>query len=124
MDIQGRADIRQLMDVFYDRVKADHFIGMYFNDSHQIDWAVLLESMTDFWDNGLFYTGNYEGNPMQSHILVHQHQHMTQAHFEHWNAMFETCIDDMFDGENSERLKQLARSISHVIQDKLFKPAV
>jgi hemoglobin len=77
--------------------------------------------MTDFWDNAVFYSGNYEGNPMQSHLQIHQYMHLSQAHFDHWNILFEATIDALFEGKNTERLKNSARSISKVIQDKLFR---
>ena len=121
MDIQGRTEIEYLVKVFYDKVKADQFIGGFFNNEHKIDWTLLLNAMTDFWDNAVFYSGNYDGNPMQSHLQIHQHMHMSKAHFDQWNNLFETTIDELFEGENTERLKNSAKSISNVIQDKLFK---
>jgi len=66
-DIQNRKDIETLVNAFYDKVKTDAVIGYLFNEVAQVNWQTHLPKMYDFWQNILFFTGNYDGNPMAKH---------------------------------------------------------
>ena len=41
-DITGRADIEQLVNTFYDKIRKDDLLGFIFNDVAKTDWACLL----------------------------------------------------------------------------------
>ena len=67
-DIKNRKDIEKLVNSFYDKVKSDLVIGDFFTAVAQVNWETHLQTMYDFWENILFYTGNYTGSP----LVVHQ----------------------------------------------------
>lgn len=121
-DIEGREDIELLIVRFYDKVKADPVIGHIFNDIAKVNWQKHLPVMFNFWENVLFYTGVYEGNPM----LVHEHLHrafpLEKAHFTRWNELFVETVDAYFEGTNAILAKQRALSISTVMQLKILNP--
>ncbi|HPW98479.1 MAG TPA: group III truncated hemoglobin, partial [Flavobacterium sp.] len=71
-DIQNREDIIKLVDVFYDKVKKDNVIGYIFSDIAHVNWDLHLPRMYDFWENILFYTGNFDGNPMMTHKTLNE----------------------------------------------------
>ena len=71
-DIRNRKDIEILVNTFYDRVKTDDVIGYLFNDVAKVNWERHLPKMYDFWENILFYSGNYSGSPMVVHKELHQ----------------------------------------------------
>ncbi len=118
--ITGRDDIETLVRNFYEKVKADDCIGFIFNDIAKVNWEKHLSVMFDFWENVLFYTGSYEGNPM----LVHQHINhvipLTKEHFLRWYQVFEQTVDELFEGQNAILIKQKAYSISTVMQIKII----
>lgn len=62
-DIKNRKDIELLVNKFYDKVKADKSISHFFTDTVHVNWKQHLV-MYDFWENIVFFTGAYEGNPM------------------------------------------------------------
>ena len=70
-DIKNRADIELLVDNFYGKVKTDKLIGNFFTEVIQIKWEKHLSIMCDFWENIIFFSGNYIGSPMH----LHQHLH-------------------------------------------------
>ena len=80
-DIHNRNDIIRLVDAFYDKIKTDQVIGFIFNDIAQVNWEDHLPKMYDFWDNVLFFTGNFDGNPMQKHKELHNKCPLTHAHY-------------------------------------------
>lgn len=120
-DIRNRRDIARLVGAFYDKVKKDELIGFFFSEVVPVDWEQHLPLMVDFWDNVLFFSGTYSGNPMQIHMRLHQKHRMEMTHFIRWNKLFNETVDEMFAGEQAETIKQRAASISTVIQIKLFK---
>jgi hemoglobin len=117
-DIQNREDVIRLVDAFYDKIKTDTVIGFLFNDVAQVNWSTHLPRMYDFWENILFYTGNFEGNPMLKHKQLHGKHPLTKVHFQHWNQLFNQTVDELFVGEKAEEIKKRAMNISEVMQIK------
>jgi hemoglobin len=119
-DIENRKDIELLITTFYEKVRSDETIGYIFNDIAKVDWEKHLPIMFDFWENVLFYTGAYNGNPM----IVHQHLHrvvpLTKRHFKQWEKLFTGTVDELFDGNNAILANQRALSISTVMQMKIM----
>jgi hemoglobin len=118
-DIANRADIQLLVDTFYTKVRADETIGYLFNDVAQVNWELHLPRMYDFWENILFQTGGFKGNPMVAHVQLHQKSPLTAAHFEQWLKLFLSTVDELFEGDKTELIKQRARSIATMMQIKV-----
>lgn len=117
-DIQNRADIEQLVNAFYAKVKADDVIGYLFNDVAQVKWEEHLPKMYDFWENIMFYTGNYSGSPMAVHRELHQKSAMASTHFHHWIKLFNETVDSLFKGARADEIKSRATNIALVIMYK------
>lgn len=117
-DIQSVNDIKKLVDTFYDKVKSDNCIGFFFSDVIKVNWDKHLPIMYDFWENILFHKGNYTGNPIQKHLDLHQKISIKNEHFQHWVKLFWSTVDELFEGNNAELIKQRAARIATVIQIK------
>jgi hemoglobin len=91
-DIDSRADIELMVIVFYERIKKDKLLGCIFQDVAQVNLALHIQKMTDFWENVIFQTGSYEGNPMNLHTKLHKVVPLTEAQFEQWNELFTDSI--------------------------------
>ena len=117
-DIKNRKDIIKLVNVFYDQVKTDTVIGFIFNDIAHTNWDLHLPRMYDFWENILFYSGNYSGSPMVVHKELHQKSPMNQQHFQHWNDLFSETVDKLFEGVKANEIKERASNIAQVIMYK------
>jgi hemoglobin len=111
-DIKNRTDIETLINAFYDKIKSDAVIGYFFNDVAKVNWENHLPRMYDFWENILFSTGNYEGNPMQVHEELQKKSEVRLEHFQHWNALFDATVDELFVGAKAEEIKQRATNIA------------
>jgi hemoglobin len=120
-DVTTRKDIELLVNEFYNKVKQDQVIGYIFTDIARVNWEKHLPVMYDFFENMLFYTGTYTGNPMELHMHLHQLSTLTTEHFEQWNYLFSTTVDELFAGVTADLAKQRARSISTVMQIKILK---
>lgn len=118
-DILGREDIIQIVDVFYNKVRADSIIGKYFTEIIPVDWDKHLPIMYNFWENVLFHTGSFEGNPMAKHRVVHGLHAIGKDAFEHWVSIFCETVDELFAGENAETIKVRARNIALIMNSQL-----
>ena len=116
-DILNRQDIESVVNHFYDKVRKDDILSRMFD---HVDWEKHLPVMYDFWDNALFYTGKYTGNPMAKHQMAHGRNPMTPSHFERWLKLFYEVLDESYVGKNTTLLKERANSIAKIMQIKLF----
>lgn len=111
-DIENMQDIELLVNSFYDKVKQDDLIGPIFNDVARVNWEKHLPIMYDFWENILFATGRYSGNPMVSHARLHEKFPLNEEHFERWTEIFLETVDLHFEGQKAELAKLRASSIA------------
>lgn len=119
-DILGRGEVKLMIDTFYEKVKADPVIGLMF--AH-VNWEHHLPVMYSFWENTLFYTGGYSGNPLKVHQNINKRCPLTKDHFNQWQNHFIETVDELFEGEKAELAKQRALSISTVMQIKIIPQA-
>ncbi|HHG85236.1 MAG TPA: group III truncated hemoglobin [Bacteroidetes bacterium] len=114
-DLSSEADIKRMVDSFYEKVNADETLSPVFNEFAQVNWEKHLPKMYSFWNKVLFAKGEYKGNPFAAHLPLP----VDQVHFEKWVAIFEENMDELFSGPVAESTKLRARSIAHVFQSKL-----
>ena len=113
-DIEGEAEIRQMVDLFYERVKADELIGPVFEEKVN-DWSQHLPTMYRFWGSLLLGKGGYAGNPFAKHVTLD----LEKAHFARWIELFLSTVDEHFEGPKAEHAKGAARSIAHSFQVRM-----
>ncbi len=125
-DISNRDDIQKLVLSFYDKVKKDDVIGYIFNDVAKVNWEKHLPVMYDFWENVLFGSGNYSGNPMVTHTRLHEKTALSAEHFDRWKSIWIATVDELFEGDTAELAKQRAVSIANVMHIKVTqsKPGI
>ena len=122
-DITNRQDIRLLVDRFYEKVIADKVIGHIFTDIVKVNWQKHLPVMYDFWENAIFYSGTYSGNPLKTHMHLNKIAPLTGEHFRHWTLLFTKTVDELFKGEKAALAKNKATSIAKVMELKINPPA-
>lgn len=119
-DIRTTQDIELLVNTFYAKVKSDSVIGYIFNDVRKVNWDTHLPVMYQFWDNAIFYSGGYYGNPLKMHQSLHSSVNLKPEHFERWTNLFIQTVDELFEGEKAEVAKQRAISIATVMELKIL----
>ena len=119
-DITTKADIEKMVILFYEKVVVDPILGPVFNGAKKINWESHIPLMCDFWENVLFFSGSYTGNPINLHQHLHKVMPLSQQHFQQWNVLFVETVDELFSGKTALLAKQRALNISMIIQEKLF----
>jgi len=117
-DILNKKDIEKLVNLFYEKVKKDPTISHFFNDG--FNWDKHLEIMYNFWENVVFYTGSYSGNPMDKHFEIHSKTPLTMKDFNQWTKLFNDSVDELYSGEKSDLIKLKASNIAIVMQTKIL----
>jgi hemoglobin len=112
-DIQSREDLSVLVRTFYGKIRANEFIGTFFNETID-DWEEHLEKLTDFWESNLFFKAKFRGNPQQAHIDVDArfNHRISMEHFGEWLQVWTATIDELFSGELADRAKNNARKMA------------
>ena len=120
-NIRTRGDIELLVKVFYDKVKLDPVIGPVFTTAIRGKWEKHLSVVADFWENALFFTGVYVGNPIASLRKLHKTFTLYDEHFNHWVDLFTQTIDELFEGEKASLAKTRAHNIATVMKIKVLQ---
>ncbi|SEN87800.1 hemoglobin [bacterium A37T11] len=114
-DIITLADIVQLVNTFYAKVKDDALIGPIFKNRIQDQWPEHLDKMYRFWQGILLGEQTYNGRPFPPHAQLP----INTEHFERWLALFQTTVDELYAGPVAEEAKFRANSIAKVFYNKL-----
>ncbi len=120
-DILNRTDIELLIDDFYKRVLEDELLGSIFTETVKINWETHLPLMCDFWENTLFFTGKYKGNPMNLHQHLNRVYPLDSVHFDRWVQLFTASVNQYFKGANARLAKKKAKSLAAIIETMVLK---
>jgi hemoglobin len=111
------ANIRQLVDAFYARVRADSVLGPIFERAIPGDWQPHLAKMYAFWSSVMLTSGRYKGNPVVKHLAI---PGMTPELFTRWLALFDAACRDLFDDAESAAFRGKAERIAESLKLALF----
>ena len=116
-DISSKTDIELMINAFYEKVKQDALLSVYFEHTN---WKKHIPVMVIFWENILFFSGDYSGNPMAKHKHIHHKNPLSKKHFNRWLNLFIDTVNQNFQGPNANLAIQRAESIAQVILSKLI----
>jgi len=118
-DISSRNDLLIIVRDFYNLLFESDELKEFFEDFKDKEALERhLETLVDFWDNTLFYSGSYKKNAMKPHIELHEKHQLNSVHFKHWLHLLTKAIDKNFTGVNAETMKNRALSIATVMKLK------
>lgn len=118
-DVEKPKDVKRVVKAFFKKVKKDDLLSPFFADKSKADWEAFIGVMCVFWENVLFYTGGYSGNPMQRHREINSLHHFSENQFTRWVDLFCEAVDQRYAGTHAEMMKEQARQIATIMQVKL-----
>jgi hemoglobin len=118
-DITSRTDIELLVNEFYAKVRKDETLGYIFDDVVKINWDHHIPILVDFWETILLDSGSYTRNAMAEHFNVNAKIKLEPLHFATWLRLFDSTINEYFEGEKAELAKKRAHSIGQIMQLKM-----
>jgi len=114
-DIHTSADVKRLVDCFYEKVNHDPLLAPIFNDFAQVDWPEHLPTMYKFWESLLLGSGTYQGAPFPKHMGLP----VSQEHFERWLTLFVATVRENFSGPKALEAIGRAASIADTFARRL-----
>jgi hemoglobin len=118
--MDSRANIERFVDLFYERMLADEILAPIFVDVAEIDLAVHLPHIKDYWCKLLLREQGYQRHTMNIHRQLHGKRALREEDFERWLAFFVTTVDANFQGPYAERARQVAASIAANMKKSLL----
>jgi hemoglobin len=118
-DIAKPKDVQRVVKAFFKKVKKDDLLAVFFMDKSKEDWDQFIEVMNRFWENALFYSGGYYGNPMQRHSELSKQMQFEPEHYSRWLHLFDTTVDELYAGDHANLMKERARNIASIMQVKI-----
>lgn len=120
-DLDSRENIALFVDRFYQRLLADEQLAPIFVDVAEIDLAVHLPHIKDYWCKLLLGDKKYQRHTMDIHRQLHLKRPLQTDDFERWLAFFKETVDAHFVGERAARAKQVAAAIAANMERALPK---
>ena len=115
--------ISRLMDVFYDKVRADkNGLGDIFNTkigTSNEEWVAHKAKIGNFWQGMLLGIGNYNGQPMKTHLDLPP---FPRELFNVWLGLFEESLNIVFSKKEHvytilERAKIIAGRFQYMLYE-------
>lgn len=108
--------LRDLVHLFYGKVRADAVLGPIFA-ARISDWSPHLERMEAFWSSVALMTGAYHGAP----VPLHAHLPVAWVHFDRWLTLFREAAHETCTPAGAahviERAERIARSLHMAVED-------
>jgi len=114
-EIKSLEEIKQLVDLFYEKVRKDDLLADIFNGVIQDNWPAHLEKMYRFWQTVLLQEHTYQGSPFAPHAKLPVHG----DHFDRWKLLFFETIDENFYGDKALEAKFRAEKMAEMFQLKI-----
>jgi hemoglobin len=111
-DIDSREQVERFVRVFYARLLRDPQLGPIFLDVAEVDLAVHLPHIVDYWSKLLLGERGYRRHTMNIHRRLHGKQELRREDFERWLDHFRIAVDDGWEGPGAERARRIATAIA------------
>jgi hemoglobin len=117
LDHVSEDGIRQLVDAFYVKVRADSELAPIFARAIPGDWQPHLTKMYAFWSSVMLTTGRYKGNPVAKHVVI---PGVKPELFARWLELFDATSRELFDDVTGEAFRIKAERIAESLKLALF----
>lgn len=114
-EIESIADVRLLVDDFYNKIRKDDLLADIFNEVIKDRWPEHLEKMYCFWQTILLQEHTYYGAP----FVPHANLLVSKKHFDRWLFLFHETLDKYFVGENVWKAKRQADKMAEMFLMKI-----
>jgi hemoglobin len=118
-DLDDRAQVHDLVVGFYRELVFDDVLAPVFEEVAEVDWAVHIPKLIDFWCRVLLDQPGYDGFLLGAHRKVHDRQPFEAQHFERWYALWVETIEERWEGPLAETAKRHAAKVAGILSRQL-----
>ena len=87
-DLATRTEIHDLVVGFYREIVFDELLEPVFGEVAEVDWAIHIPKLIDYWCRVLLRQPGYEGSILEAHQHVHDLKALNVEHFDRWYALW------------------------------------
>ena len=106
-------EIKLLVDSFYTKVRNDELLAPIFNERIGNKWPQHLDKMYRFWETVLLEGHSYKGRPFAPHATLP----IDAKHFDRWLELFQSTLDEHFEGERANEANWRAEKMAEMMND-------
>lgn len=122
-DIEKRSDLEAVLAAFYEKAFQDDRLAHFFTTVVPLNMETHLPVITDFWEAVIFNRHTYRKNVMAVHQHISSMSPINAEHLDRWTELFTQTVDEYFEGEKAELMKQRALSIATLMKIKISSPS-
>ena len=119
-DIENRADLEKLLEIFYKKVFKDDLISHFFTEVVPLNLETHIPVIADFWESVLLDGRGYRKNVMEIHLNISEKSKIEKKHLDRWVKIFSETVDELFEGSKASLAKQRAASIATMMNIKIM----
>jgi hemoglobin len=119
-DLDTRAKIHDVVVDFYREIVFDDVLGPVFGEVAEVDWALHIPKLIDYWCRVLLGERGYDGYFLGAHERVDGIEPFASAWFARWLELWEASIDKEFAGPTAARAKRHAQRMAGVLAKRLM----
>ncbi|WP_436770668.1 group III truncated hemoglobin [Yinghuangia sp. YIM S09857] len=109
----------RLLEDFYAAAFADDMLGHIFVDVARMDLEAHLPRLADFWEVTLLRSGEYRGNALEPHRVLHAQFPLTAEHFARWLRLWADAVDRRHSGPVAQRAVGQAGRVAAAMRKRL-----
>lgn len=118
-DMDSKESIEFFVDCFYERLLSDEQLSPIFVDIAEIDLAIHLPHIKDYWRKLLLGEKKYQRHTMNIHRKLNAKRPLQPEDFQRWLSFFSDTADAHFAGDRTERAKKVAKAIAENMEQSL-----
>ena len=119
-DLDRRAAIHDLVVHFYREIALDDVLAPVFDEVAEVDWAVHIPRLVDYWCRVLLGERGYDGAVLAAHRHVHALDPLRLEHVDRWYDLWVASIDARWAGPGARRAKRHAERIASTLARRLL----
>jgi hemoglobin len=119
-DLDTRSEIHDLVVRFYREIVFDELLAPVFTDVAEVDWAVHIPKLIDFWCRVILGEAGYDGFVLGAHRAVHDEAPFRAELFDRWYALWVETVDESWRGPRAELAKDHAARIAATLARRLL----
>jgi hemoglobin len=118
-DLDTRTEVHDLVVRFYREIVFDELLAPVFIETAEVDWAVHIPKLVDFWCRVLLGQPGYDGFVLASHRQVHDEVPFRAELFDRWYGLWEQTVDHGWRGPHADLAKSHAAQIAETLARRL-----
>jgi hemoglobin len=118
-DLATRAQVHDLVVAFYREIVFDDVLGPVFEEVAEVDWAVHIPKLIDFWCQLLLGEPGYDGSVWFAHREIDASERFRPEFFDRWYGLWCDTVDDGWCGPVADAAKAHATRIATMLARRL-----